>query len=197
MKKNKHIIGFSVLAIYLFQSACTTDAANKAFAEKNRTEATGLTTQKAGLSKIYTQAITEFINAAYKRDKSTFDTLFFAKRAYGQPDDFPNIELPKTIGGTSIRIISPEAGQKMQQEREKLVYVNMMGWVEKEKAAFILVVFTNHGEHQYDYFIDFTYNSKQKGFELEKIEFENYVNLREQKPKRITLYTDGKYLTNQ
>ena len=156
-----------------------------------------LTVQKDELTKIYTQAIAEFIKGAYKQDKTTFDTLFFGKHVYGQPDDFPDIELPETIENTPVRLVTPEVGQKKQQERKSLMYVNMMGWVDKEKAEFILVIFSNDGGHQYDYYIDFTYNSTRKEFELGKIEFENYLDINGQKPTRITIYKDGKYVADE
>ena len=153
-----------------------------------------VTVQKNEMTKIYTQAIAEFIKAAYRKDKSTFDTLYFGKHIYGQPDDFPDIELPATIENTQIRLVTPAVGQKKQAESKSLVYVNMMGWVDKEKAEFILVVFTNGGEHQYDYFINFITKTSTNKFELDKIEFENYLHLNGQKPKRITIYNDGKYI---
>lgn len=149
--------------------------------------------QKDELGKIYIQAIAEFIKAANKKNGAGFDTLFFGKRAYGKPDDFPNIELPETIENTPVRLITPEIGLKKQQERNSLVYINMIGWVDKEKAEFILVVFSNGGEHQYDYTINFIYSSARKDFVLDKILFENYLNNKEEKPKRITIYNNGKY----
>ncbi len=152
------------------------------------------TLQKGELTKIYSQAIAEFIKAEYKKDKTKFDTLFFGKHIYGQPDDFPDIELPKTIENTNVKLVTPETGFKKQQERKSLVFINMMGWEDKVKAEFILVIFTNGGEHQYDYTINFNYNSKRKEFVLDKIEFENYLHYKEAKPKRITIYTDNKYV---
>ena len=68
-----------------------------------------------------------------------------------------------------------------------------MGWVDKEEAAFMFVVFTNGAEHQYDYFINFTYNNSTNKYELDKIAFENYLHSNGQKPTRITIYKDGKY----
>ena len=170
------------------------DSSFTASQQTNSATTDSLTVQKGELTKIYTQAIAEFIKAAYKKDKTTFDTLYFGKHIYGQPDDFPDIELPQTIEKTQIRLVIPEVGQKKQAERKSLVYVNMMGWVDKEKAEFILVVFTNGGEHQYDYFINFSFNTSTNKFELDKIEFENYLHSNGQKPKRITIYKDGKYI---
>ena len=152
---------------------------------------------KHELTKIYTQAISEFIKAAHTKDKTTFDTLYFGKHIYGQPDDFPDIELPETIEETHIRLVAPEVGQKKQLARKSLAYVNMMGWTDKDNAEFIFVVFTNSTEHQYDYFINFNYNSSTDKFELNNIAFENYIHLNGRKPERTTIYKDGKYVEDK
>ena len=75
--------------------------------------------------------------------------------------------------------------------------MNMMGWVEKEKAEFIFVVFTNGAEHQYDYFLNFANNISTNKFELDKIEFESYLHSKKVKPKWIIIYKDGKYVVDQ
>ena len=128
---------------------------------------------KADLRKVYTQAISDFIKAANKKNKINFDTLFFGKRVNGQPDDFPDIELANTIRQTQIRLITPEAGSKKQKENKTSIYINLMGWVDNEKAEFIFVVFSNGFRHQYDYNINYRYNAKLKVFELEKLEFKS------------------------
>ncbi|MCX8478518.1 MAG: hypothetical protein ORN56_01870 [Chitinophagales bacterium] len=195
MKRPNYITKFYILIICTGLAACsnyngdrtpvdTISADPSSTPQKNAEQADSLTIQKTELSAIYTQAIAEFIKAAYKNDQITFDTLYFGKHVYGQADDFPDIELPATIENTQIRLVSPELGQIKQAERHSLVYVNMMGWVDKEKAAFVLVVFKNGGEHQYDYFIDFNFNNSSNKFELDKIGFENYLHLKGQKPKR-------------
>jgi hypothetical protein len=152
-----------------------------------------LNLQKTEIAAIYSQAIAEFIKAACKRDKTIFDTLFFGKHIYGQSDDFPDIALPETIEKTQIRLVTPEAGKKKMVEGKSFVYVNLMGWVDKETADFIFVVLKNGTEHQYDYYINFTFNALTNKFELYKIEFENYMNLKGQKPKRNIIFGDGKY----
>lgn len=172
------------------------DRSSRASQQTNTETTDGVAMQKAELAKIYTRAIAEFIKAANKKDKTTFDTLYFGKHVYGQPDDFPDIELPQTIEKTEIRLVAPEVGQKKQTERKSLVYVNMIGWVDKEKAEFIFVVFTNGGEHQYDYFINFIARASTNELELDEIAFENYLQLNGQKPKRMTIYKDGKYIAD-
>ena len=196
-----------ILTICIGLTACSNYAGDKSLTDKIISDSSAISTQQTNsattdslnvqkdeLTKIYTQAIAEFIKAAYKQDKITFDTLYFGKHVYGQPDDFPDIVLPETIEKTLIRLVSPEVGQKKQAERKSLVYVNMMGWVDKENADFVFVVFTNGTEHQYDYFINFKYNTSKNKCELDKIEFENYLQSSGQKPKRLTIYKEGKYV---
>ncbi len=199
-----------IWTVFLGLTACSNHLDDKALTDKIIAESSfaanqqidsskkdSLTIQKDKLTKIYTQAITEFVKATYTKDKTTFDTLYFGKHVYGQPDDFPDIELPQKIENTQIRLVAPDVGQKKQTERKSLVYVNMMGWVENEKAEFVLVIFTNAGEHQYDYFINFISNVSTNTFELDKIEFENYIHLGGQKPKRTIVYKDGKYVADK
>ena len=124
----------------------------------------------ADLVKIYTLAIGDFIDAANAKNPIVFDTLFIAKRQNGQPDDFPDIVLPARIKNTAIQLITPEQGVKSQKERITRIYINMLGWVDKEKAEFIFIVFSNGFEHQYDYNINYTYNLKDGAFELTKIQ---------------------------
>ena len=122
---------------------------------------------KADLTKIYTQAIKDFIKEANKKTNSDFDTLFFGKHKNGDPqNDFPEIELAPTIENTVIKLISPELGAKIQHERKSSIYINLMGWVEKEKAEFIFIVFSNGFEHQYDCYIHYKYNATRKKFDL-------------------------------
>jgi len=126
---------------------------------------------KTDLTKIYSQAIADFIKDANKKNKTAFDTLFFGKRKNGQPDDFPDIELPETIENAHTRLISPEVGTIKQKERKSRIYINMIGWVDKEKAEFLFYVFSNGFNQQYNYTINYKYNTKLKDFELEKLQF--------------------------
>ncbi len=199
-----------ILTIILGLTACSNYTGDKSLTDKvkainsssasQQSNSAGIdcmTMQKDELTKIYTQAIAEFIKAAYKKDKTTYDTLYFGKHVYGQPDDFPDIELPQTIERTQIRLIAPEVGQKIQTEQKSLVYVNMIGWVDNDNAEFILVVFTNGEEHQYDYFINFIAKTSTNTFELDKIEFEDFLHLNGQEPKRTTIYKDGNYVVDK
>ncbi len=126
---------------------------------------------KADLTKIYSLAIKDFIKAANKKNAKAFDTLYIAKLKIGHADDFPDIELPMKIENTEVRLITPEAGEKSQKECKSRIYMNIIGWVNKEKAEFLFYVFSNGFEHQYNYTIIYKYTVKHKDFELEKLQF--------------------------
>lgn len=158
----------------LVESEVVEDSASKQAIQFQSDTSESVTFSKKAIADIYSLAIADFIKSAYKNDKTTFDTLYFGKRVNGTSDDFPDIELPKTIEHTEIRLVTPAEGQTKQAERKSLIYINMVGWVEVEKAEFIFVIFSNGGKHQYDYFINYDYNSTSKQYELKSVKFENY-----------------------
>ena len=128
---------------------------------------------KSELAKVYSQAIQDFINDSNKKNKYKFDTIFIARRKFGQPDDFPCIELPEKIWNTQVRLITLEDGIKSQSQIKSRIYINILGWVNNEKAEFLFIVFSNGFVPQYNYSIHYIYSSKSKKFELEKSQF-NY-----------------------
>lgn len=130
---------------------------------------------KEPLTKLYSLAIADYIKAVNKEYNITFDTLFFGKHVYGQPDDFPDITLPEIINNTPIRLISPEVGEIKLKERKSLVYINLIGFVDPKNAEFIFINFSNFGEHQYDCFINYTFSSEYKAFVLDDVRFENFL----------------------
>ncbi|MBK8109822.1 MAG: hypothetical protein IPK46_05515 [Saprospiraceae bacterium] len=154
--------------------------------------ANGSSAKDPDLKQLYPKAIAEFIKAAYQLDKPLFDTLFFGKHVYGQEDDFPDIELPNIIENTPIRLISPELGQKKQKEQKSMIYINLMSWLENNKAVFLFVVFSNDSEHQYDFSLYFSKNTPSEKYELDKIEYENYLHLNGKTPERRVIYNKGK-----
>ena len=130
---------------------------------------------KDDLAKIDALSVAEYIKAVNKEYRISFDTLFFGNHKYGQPDDFPDIELPESIENTHIRLISPEAGLQKQKGNKSSFYINLIGWVDDEKAKFTFVTFSNGFEHQFDCFINYKYNTASKEFELENTRFEDYL----------------------
>jgi hypothetical protein len=151
------------------------------------------TLPKTELAQFYTQAIAAYIRAVYQIDQTRFDTLYFGKHVYGQPDDFPDIELPKSIENTEIRLVSPEAGTKIQQERNSRYYINMMGWVEPQHSAeFILITFSKGMAHQFDGHLKYQYNANTKGFDLAQMRFEYFSPAG--KVDRVLRYLNGKFV---
>lgn len=130
--------------------------------------------QKVDLTKIYSQAIGDYIRFVKMEHNLTFDTLFFGKREFGQADDFPDIELPNRIENTNIKLISPELGKKIQLERKSSFYINLIGWVNSDNAEFIFVTFSNGFVHQFDCFINYNYNTTKQAFEVDSSRFENF-----------------------
>lgn len=122
---------------------------------------------------IYTQAIADFIKNAQSHYKIKYDTLYFGNRKNGLPDDFPNIQLPKNISQTEIRLISPEEGTRKQKESTERIYINLIGWVNELSAEFIFVVFSNGFKHQYDCILKYDFISDKKKFVLNNTEFKN------------------------
>lgn len=206
MNRHKYIATLLVLTIYFALTACSNHAADKSAANKIIADSSSTTiqqtststtdtmaVQKDELTKIYSQAIADYIKAVYKKDKRVFDTLYFGKHVYGQPDDFPDIELPQTIENTKIKLVSPTLGEKLQREKKSLFYINLIGWVDKDKADFTFVTFSNGAEHKFDFFIDYLYNETKKEFETGASRFEDYIFNKAGKVERIAIYKDGKY----
>lgn len=142
--------------------------------ENDTTQADTPAENNAALTKIYCRAIADYITAVSKQNLLPVDTLFFGKRNNGQPDDFPNIVLPETINNTSIRLVDPAIGEKLQQEKASRIYINLMGWVDTDKAEFIFITFSNGFEHKFDCNIDYKYNLERKEFELVKSRVEMF-----------------------
>jgi hypothetical protein len=130
--------------------------------------------QKNELTKIYTQAIGDYIRLMHEEFNLTFDTLLFGKHINGQPTDFPDIELPTTIENTKILLISPEQGEKKQKENKSSFYINLIGSVNSDNADFIFVTFSNGFAHEFDCFIEYKYDNDEKIFVIETTRFENY-----------------------
>ena len=199
-----------IWTVFLGLAGCSNHSGEKSLKDKingdhsqttnqliNSATTDSLAKQTDELTEIYTKAITEFIKIVYKIDNKTFDTLYFGKHVVGQPDDFPDIELPKKIESTQIVIVSPKLGEKLQVENKNRVYINLFGFVEKEKAEFIFVIFTNGFAHQYDYILTFTSNLPTNKFNLDKVEFDNYLQPNGQKSNRTIIYKDGHFVREE
>ena len=142
------------------------------------------------LAKIYSQAIEEYLRAVSEKEKTNFDTLFLGKQI-----NFPEIDLPATIGRTRIRLLGQEEiGNKKSIYSQSSPYINLIGFVEVDKAEFIFVTFYPEFHHQYDCYIDFRYDSEKKEFDLDKLRIEVLIRNKEGKAEHYAVYEDGKHV---
>lgn len=65
-----------------------TDTSANSTQQTKSTTTDSLTLQKNELTKIYTQAIGDYIELVNEEYNLTFDTLFFGKHVFGQSTDF-------------------------------------------------------------------------------------------------------------
>lgn len=84
---------------------------------------------------LYSKAIALYIKEAYK-GKPLPDTLFI-----GRHIEFPGITLPAVIEQGNIMLLTGEEAQKKLVYRKSLVFLNVMGWISKEDAEFLIVRF--------------------------------------------------------
>lgn len=149
------------------------------------------------LRDMYIQAISDYIMATNNQVNLAYDTLIFGKHVYGQEDDFPDIELPNEINHIAIKLVDPELGAQLQEEKKSRVYINLVGFVDSAKAEFIFVTFSNGMNHQFDCFINYTNQQEAEGIKLKEIWLEDYRLNQAGKNKRITIYQDGKFVKNK
>ncbi|MES2763636.1 MAG: hypothetical protein V4677_15585 [Bacteroidota bacterium] len=138
-------------------------------------------------SKVFCQAIAEYIKAAYKNDKSTFDTLFI-----GQYDDHRDKKLLTTIQKTGIVLLTNEKeGVEKLKYRKSFGFVNIAELkVTQDSAMYAFVTFFVDKSNEkvnwwpkHNCFINFNYDAKRKEFKLDKVKFEyQYSNKYSKKP---------------
>jgi hypothetical protein len=163
-----------VIPAFLVYSCGTSNANSSEAAEKKIiTDSASLSLKtdtvisKAELTAAYVSAITEYVKAAYKNDKSVFDTLFINKRP-----DFPQMSLPAVIEKAAIVLIQHEECLKRLKYRESLVLLNVIGWVEKEKSEFIIVTFRECGKPQHNCHLYFSNPGGMNRPGLDSLRFE-------------------------
>lgn len=134
----------------------------------------GIEDQSTDLAAFYTKAIGDYIRLVKEKYQITFDTLFFGKHVFGQPDDFPDIELPSFIGSTAIKIISPEEGEAIQKKRRSTFYINLFRWETSTSTEFVFITFSDGFAHQFDCYITYKNAANSMGYVLESTRFENF-----------------------
>ena len=153
-----YIIAGVVVSFMLISCSDTTNknSIENTISNKRKTEqAVVALNQKSELSNIYSRAISDYIRLVKKQYNLSFDTLFFGKHVYDQPDDFPEIDLPPVIEKTNIALISPDQGVAIQQKRKNTYYINLIGDISADRAEFIFVTFSKGMAHQFDCFLKY------------------------------------------
>ncbi len=200
MNAMSNVVRALILTISMVLSACSNNATDASLADKKNADKSlkadeitdnsidGTTTfSKDEQTKIYHQAILEYLKVVYQRHGTSFDTLFFGKH-----EEFPDIKLDTTIQGTRIMLVTTDEADKRREYRKSLVYINLFGDITKESAHFIFVTFFPEYHHQYDYFIDLAYHAERNEFELERIQFKN--NFSRNGEGTVSIYENGKYV---
>jgi hypothetical protein len=202
-------IEFLGLTVFLVFASCSASITEKS--DTNKTEYDSSLTKnqltdsiavdcnqvnKAVLTSIFIKAIKDFIDVIRKKDKTSFDTLFFGNRKFGQPDDFPDIKFPENINGANIILLSiPKAHSDIKKLYKKnSPMINLMGWVDKVKAEFVFVTFFPEFNHQYDCYINYVFNSTKKEYEIEKLTIEVLINDKNGEPEHFAIYEGGKHI---
>lgn len=168
-----------VIIIRLFLFSCSSFPYKSApekdalapLSSKNQT--VDLTKQHPDLTKIiYTQAIEKYIEAVYQKNQTKIDTLFIINRKNGQADDFPDINLPTSLKQTKLFLLSQEESNNQKYLFKKTSpCVNIIGWIEEQKAEFVFVTFFPEFKHQYDCHLLYKYNSSKKDYIFEQFNF--------------------------
>lgn len=207
MKKNIFYLLITIALIALASCAgSTTDQANQNTATPTNSQQTTDTlatdsnqVSTAQLTDIYIKAISQFIEAIKQKDDITFDTLFIGDRKLGSPDDFPNITLPQKIKNVSIVMLSiPEAhGPKMKFFKKNSPILNLMGWVDKQKAEFAFITFYPNFDHKYECYINYNFNVTKNEYELTKLSIEVLMFDKKGEPSHFAVYENGKFKGNK
>lgn len=196
--------GLMVIVVFTACLASNNDKAKAAKTAPDSSKSSGTAmidsneVSKLVLTNLYIKAIEDYMDAVHQKDKTVFDTLFFIKCQNGLPDDFPDIQLPPTVKETNILLLSQQAAANHQSFfRETSPAINLIGFVEKDKATFTFVAFYPEFHHQYDAYLDYKFNSTKKGYELEQLTIEVLIYDQEGKPDHFAIYKNGKHLGNR
>lgn len=122
--------------------------------------------------KFYITTIEDFIKALSSQGLLSKDTLFFIDRKNNQPDDFPDIKLPDKIFDTQISITKPENNR--EDLTHSRTHINMIGWIENERAEFVFIYFSNGYKHQFDYSVTYHVDAEKNNLKKSSSGFKFY-----------------------
>lgn len=151
---------------------------------------------KAIQLKLYIQAIEDYIEAVQQKDHIRLDTLFLSNRQMGSPDDFPDIRLPAQIAGVGIVLLPQDEVYTghADQYRQTAPLINLVGWIDGKGAEFIFVTFFPAFTHQFDGYIQYTYDVSRQDYQRAGVTLEVLVRDAKGNPDHLAVYQDGKYI---
>ena len=135
-------------------------------------------------TKLYSQAITEYIKSVNATDKLFFDTLFVGPINDDVEESIQNVELPKEILKTKIVKLKEEEGNRKAEYRKTFVFANVIATVSKQHAQFLFVTFIAEKSNgkaawlpKHNFVVDLNYDPKTKAYVYDKQRFDyNYSN---------------------
>lgn len=115
----------------------------------------------------YSRAIAEYLIAAYQTEPTLPDTLFIGKH-----DQFPQIQLPNTIEGVVICVLTNEEYEPKTKYRAHSVFINMIGTSKGNHWDFKMVVFYDWAKPQHNFNVSFDYVPELEKFVTDSLYFE-------------------------
>lgn len=130
-------------------------------------------------TKLYTQALTEYIKSVNATDKFSLDTLFVGPMDKDVDENIKDIELPTEILNTKILKLTQEEGDRKVKYKKTFIFANIIGTLSKDHAKFLFITFiVENGPSKANWFpkhnfeADFNYDPQTKAYKLEKQRFE-------------------------
>lgn len=152
----------------------------------------------ASLTEIYVLAIKDFIAAVKTKDHIEFESLYINQRKSGQPDDFPAIDLPNKIENTQIILLpQEETNKKASLFTSNSPLINLIGWVDSNKADFVFFTFYPGFEHKFSCNISYFSDSKNKAYTQNELTIDVLVKDNNGTPTHFEVYKNGKYIGNK
>ncbi|MES2703650.1 MAG: hypothetical protein V4649_13500 [Bacteroidota bacterium] len=128
-------------------------------------------------SKAYSRALDEYIKAVYPKGTAKPDTLFIGKNEH-----MDGVKLPGVVQGATVDLLTSEDAQKKLSYRRSLIYLNIVGWLDKHTAEFLIVTFLEFKPQRHCY-LYFT-NAAGGEMKLDSLRFKYpYGNTRKVKAK--------------
>lgn len=187
------LIRFIFLTAFIVFASCMATPTSEAEIQKTADSAFNQA-HEPDLSGIYAKAIRYYINAVQQKDSTVLDTVFFIKRKNGQPDDFPDIQLPRSVNQTQLILLTQQqADDHKHNYRASSPCINLVGWVENQKAEFVFVAFYPGYTHQSDCHIQYKFNPSTNDFNLEKLTIDVLIYDSGGNPDHYAVYQDGRY----